>query len=164
MHETDIKKLKFCRWMPWAGRSVCCRTTVRGGRVPLGSFSSGAFFLGEPISKVTRQVIYIGEAKNIDRRPLTVCTIDSFITGIPFRTIRISRCYTSPSVAYTGSQLLWFKRPEVSIRDCVSTHSGSRHRCTGSTPRCTAGHRRCITRRAPTGTNKINRGNVCVSG
>jgi hypothetical protein len=158
MHETDIKKLKFCRWMPWAGRSSLLQDDGPWLGVYLWArFHRAPSPLANPYPKLPRQVIYIGEAKNIDRRPLTGCTIDSFITGIPFRTIRISRCYTSPSAAYTGSQLaLVQRRPEVSIRACASTHSGSRHRSTGSTPRCTAGHRRCIIRRAPTGTNKID--------
>ena len=72
MHETDIKKLKFCRWMPWAGRSSLLQDDGPWLGVYLWArFHRAPSPSANPYPKLPRQVIYIGEAKNIDRRPLT---------------------------------------------------------------------------------------------
>jgi len=146
MHETDIKKLKFCRWMPWAGRPVCCRTTVRVG-VYLWVFHRAPSSSANPYPKLPRQVIYIGEAKNIDRRPLTGGTIDSFITGIPFRRSESPDAIRLPLSRTPVRSWLGQKRPEVSYSRLRVYTQGSRHRCTGSYTKMYGRPPRCITRR-----------------
>ena len=71
MHETDMTTLHFCSWVPWAARS----SLLQDDGPWLGVYLWARFLRApspsaKPYPNLPRQVIYIGEAKNIDRRPL----------------------------------------------------------------------------------------------
>ena len=71
MHETDIAKLQFCKWVPWAHRASLLQDNGPWLGVYLWArFLRAPSSSAKPYPKLPRQVIYIGEAKNIDRRPL----------------------------------------------------------------------------------------------
>jgi hypothetical protein len=70
MNCTDISKAKFCEWVHWRDRS----DLLRDDGPWLGVYLWGRFRRPpsvKPYPPLPRQVIYIGEAKNIDRRPLS---------------------------------------------------------------------------------------------
>jgi hypothetical protein len=70
MHTPDIPKLKFCEWVPWRERSRLLRNDGPWLGVYLwGHFRRPPAQSVKPYPPLLRQVIYIGEAKNIDRRP-----------------------------------------------------------------------------------------------
>jgi len=72
MRETDIKKLQFCRWVPWTRRFSLLQDDGPWLGVYLwGRFRRDPSPSAKPYPNLPRQVIYIGETKNIDRRPLT---------------------------------------------------------------------------------------------
>jgi hypothetical protein len=65
----EISQLQFCQWVPWRDRSKLLRDDGPWlGVYPWAHFRRPPNQSVKPYPFLPRQVIYIGEAKNIDRR------------------------------------------------------------------------------------------------
>jgi hypothetical protein len=72
MPRDNLSKPQFCEWVPWIRRTDLLRRDGPWLGVYLwGHFRRPPSRSVKPYPDLPRQVIYVGEAKDIDRRPLT---------------------------------------------------------------------------------------------
>jgi len=72
MPRDNVSKPRFCKWVPWNRRPDLLRRDGPWlGVYVWAHFRRPPSHLVKPYPNLPRQVIYVGEAKDIDRRPLT---------------------------------------------------------------------------------------------
>ena len=114
MPRNDAPKIKFSRWVPWTHRS----DLIRGGGPWLGVYLWGRFQQPpspsvKPYPKLPKHVIYVGETKNVNQRPLTrehhrlAHYRDKFPHDPGLQMLYVSVCHVYPFRRGYGSKQAW---------------------------------------------------------
>ena len=152
-----LPQIEFSPWIAWQNRSTLRRDDGPWlGMYLWGRFSAPPSSATRPFPHLPEQVIYVGETKDLDTRPLTGRHHRLSHYHDTFPDDKHFNNSTFPCADSTASRTATTRcRQRNCTQSCVFTPNSSRHSSTGSTLEAGAGRQHSTTRRAARPTNRL---------